>query len=85
MIRITIMSWRKWPSLRKCRGKKVGWLLANAVVEAAGKMGAKRLYLESNTSLMPAINLYRKLGFKEVTGRPTPYERADIQMSLDLK
>lgn len=67
------------------QGKRIGWLLANTIIDEAKKMGARKLYLESNTSLKPAISLYRKLGFKEVTGRATPYQRADIQMELDLK
>jgi GNAT superfamily N-acetyltransferase len=66
------------------QGKKIGWLLGEAVKEKARKLGAKKLYLESNTILVPAINLYRKLGFTEVFGRATPYERCNIQMELIL-
>jgi GNAT superfamily N-acetyltransferase len=51
------------------QGKKIGWKLAIAIIEKARKLGAKKLYLESNTILEPAINLYRKLGFTEVVGR----------------
>lgn len=66
------------------KGKGIGWLLGNAAVERARKAGAKRLYLESNTILKPAISLYQKLGFKKITGNPSPYERANIQMELTL-
>lgn len=66
------------------KGKGIGWLLGNAAVERARKAGAKRLYLESNTILKPAISLYQKLGFKKITGSPSPYERANIQMELTL-
>lgn len=69
----------------KIQGKSIGWLLGNAVVNAAKDLGASKLYLESNTVLKPAINLYHKLGFKKVVGRATPYERCNIQMELDLK
>ncbi|MNU10588.1 hypothetical protein D3C72_2578290 [compost metagenome] len=48
-------------------------------------MGGKKLYLESNTNLKPAIRLYEKLGFKKVTGNLSPYKRVDIQMALDLE
>jgi len=68
----------------KMQGKKIGWILAEAIKEKAKQVGAKTLYLESNTLLTPAINLYRKLGFVEVFGRPTPYERCNIQMELVL-
>ena len=66
------------------QGKGIGWILGNAVVEKARELGAEKLYLESNTVLKPAINLYRKLGFKKVAGRPSPYQRANIQMELSL-
>jgi GNAT superfamily N-acetyltransferase/DNA-binding MarR family transcriptional regulator len=69
----------------KVRGKGVGWLLGQAVIEKARSLGAASVYLESNTLLKPAISLYHKLGFQKVAGRPTPYERCNIQMELKLK
>jgi GNAT superfamily N-acetyltransferase len=69
----------------KIQGKSIGWLLGSAVVNAAKELGASKLYLESNTILKPAINLYHKLGFKKIVGRVTPYERCNIQMELDLE
>lgn len=66
----------------KAQGKRIGWLLGQKIIETARSLGAKKLYLESNTILAPAINLYYKLGFKKVTGRSTPYERCNIQMEL---
>lgn len=68
----------------EARGKNIGWLLGRACIERASNTGATRLYLESNTILKPAINLYHKLGFKKITGPPSPYERANIQMELIL-
>ena len=68
----------------KAQGKKIGWLIGEAIKDKARSIGAKTLYLESNTILAPAINLYRKLGFTEVFGRNTPYERCNIQMALVL-
>jgi DNA-binding MarR family transcriptional regulator/GNAT superfamily N-acetyltransferase len=68
----------------KAQGMNIGWLLGNAAIEKARSLGAKALYLESNTVLKPAINLYHKLGFVKVAGRETPYERANIQMKLGL-
>lgn len=66
------------------QGKKIGWLLAQGLIDKARSTGAKRIYLESNTKLVPAINLYHKLGFKKVVGPPSPYTRANIQMELLL-
>nr|MCU0634753.1 GNAT family N-acetyltransferase [Gemmatimonadaceae bacterium] len=57
-----------------------GWRLGTATLERARQMGARRVYLESNTRLAPAIALYRKLGFVPVVGPPSPYARCDIQM-----
>jgi DNA-binding MarR family transcriptional regulator/GNAT superfamily N-acetyltransferase len=68
----------------EARGKNVGFLLGQAVVQKAKALKLKSIYLESNTILVPAINLYRKLGFKKVAGLPTPYERCNIQMELEL-
>ena len=69
----------------KAQGKNIGFLLASAIVEKARSLGAAKIYLESNTILKPAINLYHKLGFKKVAGKPTPYTRCNIQMELVIK
>lgn len=66
----------------KAQGKSIGWLLGKAAIEKARSLGSKKLYLESNTILQPAINLYHKLGFQKVVGHATPYERCNIQMEL---
>ncbi|WP_420602214.1 GNAT family N-acetyltransferase [Flagellimonas sp.] len=66
------------------QGKGIGKLLGQHIIEKAKSFGAQRLYLESNRVLGPAINLYKKLGFKEIKGASSPYERSDIQMELDL-
>lgn len=68
----------------KTQGKGIGKLLGNHIIEKAKFLGAKRIFLESNRVLKPAINLYLKLGFKEIVGATSPYERSDIQMELDL-
>ncbi len=66
------------------QGKGIGFILGTAALNLAKQMGATRVYLESNTKLKAAINLYVKLGFKKVTGNPSPYERANIQMEVQL-
>lgn len=69
----------------KAQGKNIGWLLGQAVINAAKELGAQKIYLESNTMLKPAINLYQKLGFQKIAGQPSPYKRSNIQMELHLK
>ena len=68
----------------KAQGKNIGWLLGQATIEKAKSLGAKKVYLESNTILKPAINLYHKLGFKKIAGHATPYERCNIQMEIQI-
>lgn len=63
-------------------GEGLGYLLGMKVKEKAMEMGSKAIFLESNRQLTPALNLYAKLGFKEVIGHKSPYERSDIAMEL---
>lgn len=63
--------------------------IARSVVQAAIKWArqqkAKRLYLETNSSLTPAITLYKSVGFKQMPPQPTPYKRADVFMEMWLE
>jgi DNA-binding MarR family transcriptional regulator/N-acetylglutamate synthase-like GNAT family acetyltransferase len=68
----------------RSRGRGIGWMLGQAAVTKARELGAKTIYLESNTVLDPAIKLYQKLGFRKVVGQPSPYDRCNIQMELKL-
>ena len=69
----------------KAQGKKIGYLLGNALVEKAKELKAERLFLETNSILVPAIKLYEKLGFKHIPITNAGYNRVDVQMELDLK
>lgn len=64
----------------KAQGKRVGYLLGQHIIAKAKGLGAKNIFIESNRVLVPAIKLYEKLGFVEIEGPLSPYERADIQM-----
>ena len=68
----------------RAQGKGIGKLLGQHMVKKAKSLGAKKLFLESNRILQPALHLYQKLGFKEIVGASSPYERSDIQMELVL-
>ncbi len=68
----------------KAQGKNMGWLLGQAALDKARELGAQKVFLESNTILKPAINLYHKLGFQKITGYPSPYERSNIQMAITV-
>lgn len=68
----------------KAQGKKIGFLLGEAIVNKARELGAKVIWLETNSMLTPALNLYRKLGFVDAPDRPTPYVRCNVQMEIDF-
>ena len=68
------------------RGRGIGKLIARATINRARELGFTRLYLETNSSLAPALGLYRALGFVR---RPSPfdsdYTRADVYMEMPLR
>jgi DNA-binding MarR family transcriptional regulator/GNAT superfamily N-acetyltransferase len=68
----------------RAQGKGIGLLLGQACIDKARALGGSSVYLESNTLLKPAISLYHKLGFRKTTSHPSPYERCNIQMELQL-
>jgi ribosomal protein S18 acetylase RimI-like enzyme/predicted transcriptional regulator len=68
----------------EARGKKIGLKLAEAIIQKARDIKTDHIFLESNRSLTPAISLYRKLGFEEISGIPSHYARSNIQMILRL-
>jgi GNAT superfamily N-acetyltransferase len=70
-----------------CQGRGVGRKLLYAAIEAARSAGARRLYLETNHALTPAIRLYESVGFKPVAADrivPSPYARSDVSMEMTL-
>ena len=67
----------------KFQGLKIGKLLAEVAIEKAKEKKAHKIILYSNTKLIPAIALYRKLGFNEIP-LDGPYKRSDIKMELLL-
>ena len=70
------------------QGRGVGRLLLEAALAWARARGAKRLYLESNARLTPALRLYESVGFQHLppNRRPiSPYARADVFMELVLE
>jgi ribosomal protein S18 acetylase RimI-like enzyme len=68
------------------QGRGISNKLMQACVDYAQAAGKKRIFLESNTKLTPAISLYRKFGFKEVPlAADSPYERVNIRMELAIE
>ena len=67
------------------RGKKLGQLMVQAIIAEARAIGYERMRLDTLPGLMDqAINLYRKMGFREVEpyyNNPSP---STLYMELDL-
>ncbi|MDN3689391.1 GNAT family N-acetyltransferase [Cyclobacterium jeungdonense] len=70
--------------LPKARGQNIGMLLGQAALDWAKKRGAQKVLLYSNSILVPAIALYRKLGFREIPMEPGTYQRCDVKMEYLL-
>ncbi|MBB6371236.1 GNAT family N-acetyltransferase [Chryseobacterium shigense] len=66
----------------KAQGKKIGYLVGQALVDKAKALNAESIFLETNSILVPAIKLYEKLGFKHMPISGSAYERCDTQMLL---
>jgi putative acetyltransferase len=70
------------------KGLGLGRRVLSAAIAEGKRKGAKRLYLETNHTLAPALHLYDALGFKPVPAErltPSPYERADVFMEMWLE
>ena len=65
------------------QGKQLGSMLIERCLSFAREVGASRVFLDSNRKLLPALSLYRKMGFIEIDVDPnTPYARCNIRMEL---
>lgn len=70
----------------KAQGHQAGKKLGQAIIQRAKELNAKKVFLESNKILTPALTLYRRLGFVNAYrdfGK-SMYERANVYMELVL-
>ena len=79
-----VLELAKMTVAESARGLKIGELLGVAALERARQLGAKRVFLLSNTKAYQAINLYFKLGFRCVALENTDFKRANIQMEVSI-
>ena len=71
-----------------CQGQSVGSALMEAAIAAAREMGARQIWLETNTVLDQAVRLYKKFGFRVLAEDEcvqTPYERCNCQMVMEFE
>jgi len=67
--------------LPEAQGHGIAILMVQKIIDRYNERGGTELFLETNSSLKPAINLYKKMDFVEVLApEDTPYERADYFM-----
>ncbi len=69
------------------RGQGIGRKLLEYTIDQARLVGAKSLFLGSNTRLADAIHLYEAFGFRHLSrgeAPASPYSRANVFMELDL-
>ena len=64
------------------RGRGISNILIETCLDKAREMGAKRLYLVSNSQLTTAVALYTKYGFKHIPVIDAHYVTADVMMEL---
>ena len=73
----------KMAILPEYRGQKIGLKLIEYCINFAKQEKWKSITLYSHKKLVPAINLYKKIGFIEVAlEKDVHYERANIKMML---
>ena len=69
------------------RGRGIGRQVLEYAIAYARKIGAGRLYLETNRKLANAVHLYESVGFEHVSPDqviPSPYARANVFMEMKL-
>lgn len=62
------------------QGQGIGHKLIEHCILVAQQKATRKVILYSNRKLLPAIYLYKKFGFEEVSLESGNYERADIKM-----
>jgi len=69
------------------RNHGIGKAMLAHVVKEAKALGARKLTLETNSTLMNAIHVYESLGFRHIDSslvKPSPYQRANVFMEQHL-
>lgn len=71
----------------KHRNHGVGRRILTEIVALARALEARRLFLETNNTLVNAIHLYESIGFRRIPPErlePSPYARANVFLEMDL-
>ena len=76
----------KMAVLEEERGRGIGRKLLEYTIARAGELGARRLYIESNSKLANAIHLYESMGFQHISDDQTVprHAIANVFMQMEL-
>lgn len=74
----------KMTTAPEARGLGLGRRLLETCEAEARAAGGRRLYLETNSGLAPAMGLYRAFGFTDLPAVTSPYARVDVVMEKPL-
>ncbi|PTY07855.1 GNAT family N-acetyltransferase [Opitutaceae bacterium EW11] len=67
------------------QGRGIARRLCETVIDHARAKGGRRILIETNSRLKPALNLYEQLGFTPYTpSTPSPFNRADVFLEKPL-
>jgi putative acetyltransferase len=67
----------------EARGKGIGRVLANKIVDKAKELGYKKMQLDTIETMKEAIALYKSMGFKEI--KPYRYNPLDKVIYMELE
>lgn len=66
------------------QGRGIGRRLLECCILEAKSLGARKIFLFSNSRLISALKLYEKLGFQRIPVTDAPFVTADVKMELEL-
>lgn len=84
-MRVGVYELSKMAVSPQLRGRGIGRRLLQHAIAQAKCLGARSLFLGSNTRLKDAVHLYESVGFRHVEPErlpPMPYSRADVFMEM---
>jgi len=66
------------------QARGISKMLLERCLSKARELGARKIFLYSNSQLLPAIALYKKYGFAHIDASNSPLLTADVKMELSL-
>lgn len=70
---------------KSCRNNGIGTLILQNIIDLIKSQNINHIILEVNENNIPAINLYKKFGFKTIAERKKYYNGTDNAIIMELK